>query len=95
MTAWIRWFSSWLWPVSLFDGINHPGNEEIQYYYPTADLVTGPDIIFFWVARMIMAGYEYMGEMPFRNVYFTGYHAVIKSDVRCRNRWVTRLIRWT
>lgn len=66
------WFSSWLWPVSLFDGINHPGNEEIQYYYPTADLVTGPDIIFFWVARMIMAGYEYMGEMPFRNVYFTG-----------------------
>lgn len=66
------WFSSWLWPFSLFDGINHPGNEEIQYYYPTADLVTGPDIIFFWVARMIMAGYEYMGEMPFRNVYFTG-----------------------
>lgn len=66
------WFSSWLWPVSLFDGINHPGNEEIQYYYPTVDLVTGPDIIFFWVARMIMAGYEYMGEMPFRNVYFTG-----------------------
>ena len=66
------WFSSWLWPVSLFDGINNPGNEEIQYYYPTADLVTGPDIIFFWVARMIMAGYEYMGEMPFRNVYFTG-----------------------
>ncbi len=66
------WFSSWLWPVSLFDGINHPGNEEISYYYPTADLVTGPDIIFFWVARMIMAGYEYMGDMPFRNVYFTG-----------------------
>ena len=66
------WFSSWLWPVSLFDGINNPGNEEIKYYYPTADLVTGPDIIFFWVARMIMAGYEYMGEMPFRNVYFTG-----------------------
>ena len=66
------WFSSWLWPVSLFDGINNPGNEEIKYYYPTADLVTGPDIIFFWVARMIMAGYEYMGDMPFRNVYFTG-----------------------
>ena len=66
------WFSSWLWPISLFDGINNPGNEEIKYYYPTADLVTGPDIIFFWVARMIMAGYEYMGEMPFRNVYFTG-----------------------
>ena len=66
------WFSSWLWPISLFDGINHPGNEEIKYYYPTSDLVTGPDIIFFWVARMIMAGYEYMGDMPFRNVYFTG-----------------------
>ena len=66
------WFSSWLWPISLFDGINNPGNEEIKYYYPTADLVAGPDIIFFWVARMIMAGYEYMGEMPFRHVYFTG-----------------------
>ncbi|WP_304211411.1 valine--tRNA ligase [Phocaeicola plebeius] len=66
------WFSSWLWPISLFDGINNPGNEEIKYYYPTADLVTGPDIIFFWIARMIMAGYEYMGDMPFRNVYFTG-----------------------
>ena len=66
------WFSSWLWPVSLFDGINNPGNEEIKYYYPTADLVTGPDIIFFWVARMIMAGEEYMKDVPFRNVYFTG-----------------------
>ena len=66
------WFSSWLWPISLFKGINNPGNEELQYYYPTADLVTGPDIIFFWVARMIMAGYEYTGDMPFRNVYFTG-----------------------
>ena len=66
------WFSSWLWPISLFDGINRPGNEEISYYYPTSDLVTGPDIIFFWVARMIMAGYEYMGNMPFKNVYFTG-----------------------
>ena len=66
------WFSSWLWPISLFDGINNPGNDEIKYYYPTADLVTGPDIIFFWVARMIMAGYEYNGDMPFRNVYFTG-----------------------
>ena len=66
------WFSSWLWPISLFDGINNPGNEEIKYYYPTSDLVTGPDIIFFWVARMIMAGYEYMGDMPFHNVYFTG-----------------------
>lgn len=66
------WFSSWLWPISLFDGINHPDSEELAYYYPTADLVTGPDIIFFWVARMIMAGYEYTGKMPFRNVYFTG-----------------------
>ena len=66
------WFSSWLWPISLFDGINNPGNEEIKYYYPTSDLVTGPDIIFFWVARMIMAGCEYEHEIPFRNVYFTG-----------------------
>ena len=66
------WFSSWLWPISLFDGINNPDNEEIRYYYPTSDLVTGPDIIFFWVARMIMAGYEYQKQMPFRNVYFTG-----------------------
>ena len=66
------WFSSWLWPISLFDGINNPGNEEINYYYPTSVLVTGPDIIFFWVARMIMAGYEYMGTMPFKSVYFTG-----------------------
>ena len=66
------WFSSWLWPVSLFDGISNPGNEEFKYYYPTADLVTGPDIIFFWVARMIMAGYEYCQLPPFRNVYFTG-----------------------
>jgi len=66
------WFSSWLWPISLFDGINNPDNEDINYYYPTADLVTGPDIIFFWVARMIMAGYEYRKDMPFKNVYFTG-----------------------
>ena len=66
------WFSSWLWPLSLFDGIEHPDNEEINYYYPTSDLVTGPDIIFFWVARMIMAGYEYRGKMPFKHVYFTG-----------------------
>jgi len=66
------WFSSWLWPISLFDGIRNPGNEEIKYYYPTSDLVTAPDIIFFWVTRMIMAGYEYIGQMPFRNVYFTG-----------------------
>ena len=66
------WFSSWLWPISVFDGIRNPDNEQIKYYYPTNDLVTGPDIIFFWVARMIMAGYEYRGEMPFRNVYFTG-----------------------
>ena len=65
------WFSSWLWPISLFDGINNPGNEEINYYYPTTDLVTAPDIIFFWVARMIMAGYEYEHKLPFRNVYFT------------------------
>ena len=66
------WFSSWLWPISLFNGILEPDNEEIKYYYPTNDLVTGPDIIFFWVARMIMAGYEYKGDKPFRNVYFTG-----------------------
>ena len=66
------WFSSWLWPISLFDGINNPGNEEINYYYPTAVLVTGPDIIFFWVARMIMSGCEYQKQIPFRNVYFTG-----------------------
>ena len=66
------WFSSWLWPISLFNGINDPGNEELEYYYPTNVLVTGPDIIFFWVARMIMAGYEFMGKMPFRSVYFTG-----------------------
>lgn len=66
------WFSSWLWPISLFDGILNPDNEEINYYYPTSDLVTGPDIIFFWVARMIMAGYEYRGKMPFKHVYFTG-----------------------
>lgn len=66
------WFSSWLWPISLFDGIEHPDNEENNYYYPTSDLVTGPDIIFFWVARMIMAGYEYRGKMPFKHVYFTG-----------------------
>lgn len=66
------WFSSWLWPLSLFNGILEPGNKEIEYYYPTNDLVTGPDIIFFWVSRMIMAGYEYNGNMPFKNVYFTG-----------------------
>ena len=66
------WFSSWLWPIALFDGMNRPGNEEMAYYYPTSDLVTAPDIIFFWVARMIMAGYEYEGKMPFKNVYFTG-----------------------
>ena len=66
------WFSSWLWPISVFDGVNNPDNNEINYYYPTSDLVTAPDIIFFWVARMIMAGYEYRGKMPFRHVYFTG-----------------------
>ena len=72
------WFSSWLWPVSLFDGINNPGNEEINYYYPTSDLVTAPDIIFFWVARMIMAGEEYMKDVPFRNVYFTG---IVRDEI--------------
>ena len=72
------WFSSWLWPVSLFDGINRPGNEEINYYYPTTDLVTGPDIIFFWVARMIMAGEEYLHDVPFRNVYFTG---IVRDEI--------------
>ena len=66
------WFSSWLWPISLFNGILEPGNEQMRYYYPTTDLVTGPDIIFFWVARMIMAGYEFAGDKPFNNVYFTG-----------------------
>ena len=66
------WFSSWLWPISLFDGINNPDNAELNYYYPTSDLVTGPDIIFFWVARMIMAGYQFKGDRPFKNVYFTG-----------------------
>ena len=66
------WFSSWLWPISVFDGINHPDNQEVRYYYPTSDLVTGPDIIFFWVARMIMAGYEYRQTYPFKHVYFTG-----------------------
>ena len=66
------WFSSWLWPITLFNGILDPGNKELKYYYPTATLVTGPDIIFFWVARMIMAGYEYVGDKPFGNVYFTG-----------------------
>ena len=72
------WLSSWLWPVSLFDGINNPGNDEIKYYYPTSDLVTGPDIIFFWVARMIMAGEEYMHDVPFRNVYFTG---IVRDEI--------------
>ena len=66
------WFSSWLWPISVFDGIRNPDNEEVNYYYPTNDLVTGPDIIFFWVARMIMAGLEYRKDIPFKNVYFTG-----------------------
>ena len=66
------WFSSWLWPISVFDGINHPNNPDIKYYYPTDDLVTAPEILFFWVARMIIAGYEYEGTMPFKNVYLTG-----------------------
>ena len=72
------WFSSWLWPISLFNGILDPDNEEIKYYYPTADLVTGPDIIFFWVARMIMAGYEFLGKQPFNNVYFTG---IVRDEI--------------
>jgi len=72
------WFSSWLWPISLFNGISNPDNEEMKYYYPTSDLVTGPDIIFFWVARMIMAGYEYTGKMPFKNVYFTG---IVRDEI--------------
>jgi valyl-tRNA synthetase len=66
------WFSSWLWPISVFDGIRNPGNPDISYYYPTDDLITAPEILFFWVARMIMAGYEYKGEKPFHNVYLTG-----------------------
>ena len=66
------WFSSWLWPISVFDGIRNPDNEEINYYYPTQDLVTAPEILFFWVARMIIAGYEYRGEKPFSKVYLTG-----------------------
>ena len=66
------WFSSWLWPMSVFDGLNNPDNKEFNYYYPTNDLVTGPDILFFWVARMIIAGYEYTGKKPFKNVYLTG-----------------------
>jgi len=71
------WFSSWLWPISVFDGIRNPGNEELNYYYPTNDLVTGPDIIFFWVARMIFAGYEFKNDKPFENVYFTG---IVRDD---------------
>jgi len=84
------WFSSWLWPISLFKGINEPGNEEIGYYYPTSVLVTGPDIIFFWVARMIMAGYEYMGKMPFRSVYLRVLFVTSWAG-RCRRAWVIRL----
>lgn len=72
------WFSSWLWPLSLFNGILEPDNEEMRYYYPTADLVTGPDIIFFWVARMIMAGYHFAGKQPFNNVYFTG---IVRDEI--------------
>ena len=66
------WFSSWLWPISVFDGVRNPNNSEIEYYYPTSDLVTGPDIIFFWVARMIISGNYLRQDIPFRNVYFTG-----------------------
>ncbi|GIR73100.1 MAG: hypothetical protein CM15mP75_6120 [Flammeovirgaceae bacterium] len=74
------WFSSWLWPITVFDGINDPDNEEINYYYPTSDLVTAPEIIFFWVARMIVAGYEYRDEMPFKNVYFTGMLEISRGE---------------
>jgi valyl-tRNA synthetase len=66
------WFSSWLWPISVFNGLTRPENEEIKYYYPTNDLVTAPEIMFFWVARMVIAGYEYLGDLPFKNVYYTG-----------------------
>ena len=66
------WFSSWLWPFEVFKGISNPGNKDVAYYYPTNTLVTAPEIIFFWVARMVMAGYEYMGKKPFKDVYFTG-----------------------
>ena len=92
-TVWILWFSSWLWPISLFDGINHPDNPEINYYYPTNDLVTGPDIIFFWVARMIMAGYEYRGKMPFKNVYFTG---IVRDKLgrKMSNHWAILQTLW-
>ncbi len=88
------WFSSWLWPISLFNGILEPGNEELRYYYPTSDLVTGPDIIFFWVARMIIAGYEYIGKNPFNNVYFTG---IVRDSIgrRCRSSSATLPIRLT
>ena len=80
------WFSSWLWPISLFDGIEHPDNEEINYYYPTSDLVTGPDIIFFWVARMIMAGYEYRGKMPFKHVYFRHFASGMRQKAALPRR---------
>ena len=80
------WFSSWLWPISVFDGIRNPNNHEITYYYPTQDLVTGPDILFFWVARMIISGYEFRGEMPFSKVYLTGL-VRDKKGVKCPNNW--------
>ncbi len=85
------WFSSWLWPISVFDGIRYPDNEDIKYYYPTNDLVTAPEILFFWVARMIMAGLEYRNEIPFKNVYLTG---IVRDKLggKCRNRWVIHLI---
>ena len=81
------WFSSWLWPISVFDGIRNPENEDIKYYYPTNDLVTAPDILFFWVARMIMAGLEYRNEIPFKNVYLQVWY-VIRSEGKCQNPWV-------
>lgn len=88
------WFSSWLWPISVFDGIRNPGNREISYYYPTNDLVTGPDIIFFWVARMIMAGYEYRGEKP-SETSISRASSATRSAARCPSSWATRPTRST
>ena len=87
------WFSSWLWPISVFDGIRFPENDEIQYYYPTQDLVTGPDILFFWVARMIMSGYAFRNQQPFQNVYLTGLFETAKAE-RCPNSWAILLMHW-
>ncbi len=87
------WFSSWLWPISVFDGINHPNNPELDYYYPTQDLVTAPEILFFWVARMAMAGYEYTGKKPFEKVYLTGI-VRDKQGRKMSKSWATRPIPW-